>query len=386
MKIEPIRNPQDLKRIRSALKAKPRDLLLFDLITQTGVGVRYLLRLQVKGLLGMKPGDKLAIQELKGKRPEAVVMNEVVFNTWQDYLNSIKPNDEEYVFKSRKGDSPLHISSVSNMIKNWYTAANLDGSRGVRRLQETWKLNNTEDLYNQNTPEAYGTSRSDTLFDPVDIPNRQDTVYKKLFDAIASGKILPGERIIAYSLAQQMNVSQGTVREALRRLEAIGLISFEEKQGIIVNELSTERLVEITQIRLMLESLAIERAVMTCSKETINQLRELHNQYTQSIKSKDTLHILQLNRQFHFTAYNASQMPILIQIIQVLWDRVSAYLHLLLDVTRYPVGKSINNHEKILEGFIKQDHRLVKKALRRDLIITEKELLPFLNGLSRCKL
>jgi DNA-binding GntR family transcriptional regulator len=105
-------------------------------------------------------------------------------------------------------------------------------------------------------------------------------VYKELETAILSGHIRPGERIITEDIAQRLAVSKIPVREALRRLEAGGLISIKPNWGSTVSELSKESLKEILQIRINLECMAAQKAAQTKNADLLNRLNIHHQQYS----------------------------------------------------------------------------------------------------------
>jgi len=375
-KIKPIKNHQDIERIRTALNQKPRDLLLFDLVTQTGVGIQNILKLKVKNLLNLKIGDKFQIAELIGKTPDGIVVTDILFSSWQRYLREINPDKDDFIIKSRKGNSPLQLSSASAMIGRWFKSIDLKGLSGSKSLRKTWEvahntniLANDKQLYDNNNGHILGQ---------VKVPTIQDTVYTQLFNAVVSGRIPPGKRLIMHQLAKQMHVSLAPVREALRRLEEVGLISAREKQGIVVNKLSNDDLKEITELRLLLETRAIESAAFNCDQNTLDSLEILQIRYIRALESQDVDSILEANKQFHFTAYKAAQMPIQLKIITELWNRISPYFHLLLRlVETYNLEGSVQNHEAILEGLRNQDKKKVRNALKNDLIEAEKKLVTF---------
>ena len=159
----------------------------------------------------------------------------------------------------------------------------------------------------------------------------QESVYNALVDAILSGRIAPGERITLESIAKQLNVSIMPVREAVRRLQARDFVSVERNRRITVRELSPESLREILEIRLLLESVAAKRAAAQRDEETLRHLEEYSREFKDAT-DEDTF--LQANRRFHFTLYQAANMPILLGVINSLWEQVSPYLHILLRTYR----------------------------------------------------
>jgi integrase len=137
--IEPIRDVQDVERIRGALWERPRDLLLFDLATRMGVRMRDLLRLRVGDLRGLQVGDELSIGQGRRTR-QRVVMDKVVYETFQRYLGETGGQPDDYLFRLRRGTKPLDASQVSRMIRRWFETVGLDGLNGSRSLHKTWEV------------------------------------------------------------------------------------------------------------------------------------------------------------------------------------------------------------------------------------------------------
>ena len=148
------------------------------------------------------------------------------------------------------------------------------------------------------------------------MPTRQEVVYKALESAILSGYIRPGERIVTKEIAQRLAVSKIPVREALRRLEAGGLISTKPNCGSTVAELSKENLKEILQIRINLECMAAQRAATSDGSDLVDRLNTYHQEYSVARASNIADRLLQSNKKFHHTLYQAAQMPILLNMIE----------------------------------------------------------------------
>ena len=375
-RVEPITNPEVIRFIRNTLKSKPRDLLLFDLVTQTGIEIKQILPLKVKDLLDLKIGDRFVIAALAGKSPDAIVMTQILYQTWQKYLSALNPDKDAYVIKSRKGKGPLHLSTVSDMMRRWLESADQYNLGGARTLRKTWEVNQFVNMINN--VELGAKKAFDWSPEPVKHTAVHRSVYQQLFRAIVSGRIPPGERLVTHQLAKQLNVSQAPVREALRLMEAVGLVSSPQKKGSIVNELSKDNLKEISELRIMLELKAAEKAALKCRKNTLRQLKILHEKYTQAIKNNEVEQSLEFNKQFHYTIYAAANMPILMQVVKGLWDRMSPYLHLLFKVVKsYDQKRSIENHQNVLEGLKNGSQKEVHHALKKDLIYARKQILDF---------
>ncbi|HVH52101.1 MAG TPA: GntR family transcriptional regulator, partial [Gaiellaceae bacterium] len=101
---------------------------------------------------------------------------------------------------------------------------------------------------------------------------KADDIALVIEEAIVSGELAPGTVLRQEQLSEQFNVSRTPVREALRRLAALGLVSFVPNRGVRVRTISREDLHEAFMVRAELESLATEVAA---TKMTADDLAEL---------------------------------------------------------------------------------------------------------------
>lgn len=389
-KVNPINSLADIRRIRDVLREKPRDLLLFDLATQTGMEIRQILNLRVRDLAGCKAGDQLIFPHPGSKPPTRVVISSTLHQSWEKYLRVLSPSSDDYLIKSQKNAGPPTLSSVSHMINGWFEAAQVKGVKGARSLKKTWEVffksrslpaGRRKERTNGKPPNDYLQ-----VLKPVgEMSTIQETVHAELFNAIICGRIPPGEKIVIDKIAMQMRVSRIPVREALHRLQEAGLISIDKWKGAITNKLSVENLREITRIRLMLESQAAQRAAENCSPQAYKELEILHEQWKRSIplmKRNDLKTVeeyLRLNRQFHHAIYREAQMPILHQIINGLWDRVSPYLHILVagEIEGAVTSETIQIHQGMLSGMKNHSAPEVSRWLKEDLTRAEESIIKF---------
>jgi len=363
---KPIENAEDIARIRHGLANKPRDLLLFDMATQTGAPAEKWLQLKVAQLSSLAPGDSLPLTS-KGKNSKSpVVMSEILHRSFRNYVAGVKPLETDFIFKSRKGSGPLNLSSVSRIVKGWLKENNIEGHGGLLALRKTWAFHGADKAGLPLNPDN-GSTGPDYLR-PIRVPTRQEVVYKELETAILAGHIRPGERIITEEIAQRLAVSKIPVREALRRLEAGGLISTRPNCGSTVSELSKDNLKEILQLRIILECMAAQKAAMSQAADLVDRLDLHHQQYSAARASNIADRLLQSNKKFHHTLYQAANMPILLNLIEQLWDRVSPYYYILFRQSTKPnpvVG--IRYHRKIISAVKRKDPAGVAKWLEADL-------------------
>ena len=129
-----------------------------------------------------------------------------------------------------------------------------------------------------------------------------EKAYSTIRSGILDGRFPPSSRITEQDIAAQSGVSRTPVREALRRLQAEGLLQFVPNQGAVVATWSARDIEEIFELRAMLESYVAALAAERATPEQINQLRDLaERQYdlSQDCSSAVLKAVSVLNNQFH---------------------------------------------------------------------------------------
>lgn len=193
----------------------------------------------------------------------------------------------------------------------------------------------------------------------------QHVVYDQLCQLILQGGLAPGQSVTVASLATALDVSPMPVREALSRLMAAGALTTVSGRSMGVPKLGREDLDDIKRVRIEIESLALKWAIEQYDKDFCTQTSELLGQLIAVEKNGDTPTFIDLNYQFHFTIYKHANSPLLLDIIQNLWLRISPYFHLLN--ARGHLSVSNEFHSDILSAIIRQDADAAVHALRKDI-------------------
>lgn len=125
--------------IKRLLAAKPRDLLLFTLGINNGLRISDLLALKVEDLKKLKVGETLKLKEQKTGKVNYLMLNKSSHKAFQDFVKTLNPQDDEYLFKSAKGDNePLTVPTASQMVKTWCKAVGLTGNFASHSLRKTF--------------------------------------------------------------------------------------------------------------------------------------------------------------------------------------------------------------------------------------------------------
>jgi DNA-binding GntR family transcriptional regulator len=197
------------------------------------------------------------------------------------------------------------------------------------------------------------------------------TLAEKAFDslhrAILSGKLEPGSRLPIEELAEVLKMSPMPIREALRRLDAAGLVENIPHRGARVTELSLKDLTEVYDVRLELEVMAVQRAAERFGDSDAvvagNSLTKLHQLEDDNSDATSAAH-----EAFHFSLYRAAGSGWLMRTIRPLWETSERYC-LALPESRQ-LKQRTGEHEDILEACIDHDPQSAGLALRNHLATT----------------
>lgn len=157
------------------------------------------------------------------------------------------------------------------------------------------------------------------------IQSIRETVYRQLKRAILIGDFTAGERLLEHDIAERLQVSRTPVREALKRLEAEGLLEALPKQGLGVKQYSDDDIREIYMIREALECLAAEFAAINATEEDIARLDTLVETMDRLDADADTMEVMEVHRNFSDTYNRASHMPTLVRLIESLKEQITHF-------------------------------------------------------------
>lgn len=190
----------------------------------------------------------------------------------------------------------------------------------------------------------------------MDFQTKTDAVFTALRNAIVTGELSQAEHIRASVWAERLQVSQIPVREALRRLEAHGLVEILPHQGARVIPYSRDHLVETYRIRAALESLAarvaMERALEGGCDELVKQMTKLTKKVDRKATSGAWEPAQRDNQELHMTLYRAAGMPRLVALIENLR-------------AAYPL-RALNLHPGRRQQAMEQHHRILDAIRSRD--------------------
>lgn len=191
----------------------------------------------------------------------------------------------------------------------------------------------------------------------------QEAVVDRIREMIVNGQLKPGERLRQDELATTFGVSTMPIREALRQLQAEGLVIFQPRRGATVSKLSVSDYHEIYRIREQLETLACEWAAEDFDRIPIERMRLLLQQIEEAEEHpEDVTPRLQLVRDFFFTIFDASEKEHLLRLLSSLWDLSQQYRRYFSSVP-YIVPQRLENYRRVLRACESKDGEALIRAL-----------------------
>jgi DNA-binding GntR family transcriptional regulator len=193
-----------------------------------------------------------------------------------------------------------------------------------------------------------------------------DFVTRSIRERILAGEYPPGTKLDQHRLVNEFGASLIPVRESLRQLESQGFIRLYPHRGAFVADVSLAELQEIYLIRETLEELATRLAVPLFTEADVVQLSALESELSKAIGEHAHERILDLSMEFCFTIYNASQKPLLCQVIRGLWDRAQIYRQLTVHMPAH-LRQAVRNYRAILRAIKQGDADAAAHTVRRNL-------------------
>lgn len=190
----------------------------------------------------------------------------------------------------------------------------------------------------------------------------QEAILIELRRMIITRELPPGHKIIQEQLAQKLGVSRVPVREALRLLEGEGLVRTEPHRGSFVAELAPEELVQILNLRRLLETDVLAVSIPALGPEHIRILEECIIEMDSAAERGDAHGISLANRRFHLTVIEPSGWNRYISVLNQLWDNSEPYSSLISSDKDAHAHRRAQ-HEAILEAIRARDVALVTKLL-----------------------
>jgi integrase len=137
--VSPIRNREDIEIIKIMLVKNPRNYALFIIGINSNLRGGDIVKLKVRDVRHLKPGDDLRIIEQKTGKTRIMPINTAIHEAIRDLLNSQTYDDDEYLFRGQQRGSHISVAYLGALVKGWCKAAGVNsGNYCSHTLRKTW--------------------------------------------------------------------------------------------------------------------------------------------------------------------------------------------------------------------------------------------------------
>ena len=193
---------------------------------------------------------------------------------------------------------------------------------------------------------------------PLDHRSLRETVVDALRQLIIDGDLAAGERLVEERLAERLGVSRNPIREAIRTLESMGLVTVIPRRGAYVADLDLKDIRLMQEVRITLDRWIVQAAAIRHDDEDIQRLDRCINLGRAASEAGDLIAAAQQHRAFHLAIEAATKNPYATIAMDPLRQRAELVFAMLVH-HRGPVGWDA--HQAIRDAIVRRDVDLAMK-------------------------
>lgn len=198
-----------------------------------------------------------------------------------------------------------------------------------------------------------------------------------LRSAILRGEIRADAPLTVGRLAQQFGMSQTPVREAIRMLQAEGLIRHQPHHTVSATQFTAKDLHDIFQLRGDLEAQAVRIAAPRLTDDDIARLEKLQQEMRDASERNDVDLLNRLNSHWHLQIYSAADNAVLLDVVQHLWKKFMFEVNWILPAQ---AKHSLRQHDGILDALRRRDTAAAEALVREHIATGEESSIRFLEA------
>ena len=170
----------------------------------------------------------------------------------------------------------------------------------------------------------------------------RDVVFNTLRQAILTGELKPGERLMEIHLANKLGVSRTPIREAIRKLELEGLVTMIPRRGAEVAQITEKSMNDVLEVRRAMDALCVELACDRITPEELQDLKKACDTFEAAVKTDDIKQIAQADVALHDI------------IVQATGNQLSEQMYRY----RFEYIKDFSQHERLVE-----EHKVIYESI-----------------------
>lgn len=193
----------------------------------------------------------------------------------------------------------------------------------------------------------------------------EELAYRDIRRAIVEGRIAPGARVVANTIATAAGISRIPVMQALRRLERDGFVKINPHKDVIVSGLAPAEFRERFLLMAALEGLCVREGAGRVTVELLSRLRALQKEMGAARAAHNAARAVAADSEFHRLLWETAGLPHVGQILQNIWDR-GEYYRVIMHARRGGfAAQSLAEHEQILKALEAGDAAGAARAIEQ---------------------
>lgn len=192
-------------------------------------------------------------------------------------------------------------------------------------------------------------------------------------NAIINGELKPGEIIVESLVAKELGISRAPVREAMRILEAKGLVNIVPRKGIFVAKLSVKELDDIYSVRINLECMALKQAFLANGEQLLREMKQSLELQQQAVEQHAVKEYLQENIKFHDIFISHSRNDYLVSLLMNIEELTLRYRVYSLNLTGR-IDKSYQDHMDMYRKLEQGDLEGALKGLEEHILSSAEKM------------
>lgn len=178
--------------------------------------------------------------------------------------------------------------------------------------------------------------------------SKSQRAYRFIRERIDGGRYVPGYRLVLGAIARELDVSVVPVREAIRLLEAEGLVTFERNVGAQVALIKETEYLHTMQTLSVVEGAATALSAPHITPDHIRRAREANERMRRTLDEFDPVRFTALNLEFHAVLFEECPNPHLLDLVHRGWNRMKALRDSSFSFVPGRAHESVEEHERIL--------------------------------------
>ncbi|GAA2043547.1 GntR family transcriptional regulator [Agromyces tropicus] len=179
--------------------------------------------------------------------------------------------------------------------------------------------------------------------------SKSQRAYRFIRERIDDGRYVPGYRLVLAQIAAELDVSVVPVREAIRRLEAEGLVTFERNVGAQVALIKETEYLHTMQTLALVEGYATAIAAPYLTPEQLDRARAVNAEMRRTLDDFDPHRFTELNLEFHSVLFEGCPNPHVLDLVHRGWNRMRVLRDSSFSFVPGRARASVEEHERIVE-------------------------------------